>query len=54
MDCDLMLLNFWREGTSQLVRFIKEGSYTHNARTDADFTITLPNHTSMITGRCEW
>ncbi len=34
-----------------LYRFIKEGSYTHNARTDADFTITLPNHTSMITGR---
>ena len=34
-----------------LYRFIKEGSYTHNARTDADFTITLPNHTGMITGR---
>jgi len=32
-------------------RLMKEGAYTHNARTDATFTVTLPNHTSMITGR---
>lgn len=32
-------------------RLIREGSSTLNARTDADFTLTLPNHTCMLTGR---
>ncbi|TNE46177.1 MAG: hypothetical protein EP343_24800 [Deltaproteobacteria bacterium] len=32
-------------------RLMKEGSYTLNARTDADYTYTIPNHTCMLTGR---
>ncbi len=33
------------------VRLTKESAYTFNARTDYTHTITLPNHTAMLTGR---
>jgi len=32
-------------------RFQKEGAWTNNARNDYDNTVTLPNHTAMLTGR---
>ncbi|MGI9239207.1 MAG: alkaline phosphatase family protein [Verrucomicrobiales bacterium] len=34
-----------------LYRLISEGASTQNARTDKTHTVTLPNHTSMVTGR---
>ena len=39
------------QGTPALHRIIAEGASTLNARTVVERTITLPNHTSMLTGR---
>lgn len=36
---------------SNLARFVNQGAYTNNARNDYDITVTLPNHTTMVTGR---
>ena len=34
-----------------LQRFVTQGAWTYNARSDYDYTVTLPNHTTMVTGR---
>lgn len=40
-----------RTGAPNLWRLVDEGVSTLNARTQVEQTVTLPNHTSMVTGR---
>lgn len=40
-----------RERTPALHRLLRRGAGTLNARTQVEQTVTLPNHTSMVTGR---
>ncbi|MEJ7831596.1 MAG: alkaline phosphatase [Nocardioides sp.] len=40
-----------RAGVPNLFRLIDEGASTLDARTARELTLTLPNHTSMVTGR---
>ncbi len=40
-----------RKGAPSLWRLVDEGAATLNARTQRELTVTLPNHTSMVTGR---
>lgn len=40
-----------RSGAPNLYRLIRQGAGTLNARTSYELTLTLPNHTGMVTGR---
>ena len=51
---DLLLSKESQSKTGDFANFLRltqEGAYTSNARTDYTHTLTLPNHTSMLTGR---
>lgn len=45
------LTRLGRRGTPVLHRMMRRGASTLNARTAYEMTVTLPNHTSMVTGR---
>jgi predicted AlkP superfamily pyrophosphatase or phosphodiesterase len=39
------------DGAPHIHRLVREGASTFNARTERELTLTLPNHTGMVTGR---
>lgn len=45
------LTTLGRAGVPHLWRLLDEGAGTRNARTELEMTVTLPNHTGMVTGR---
>ncbi|UMG91651.1 alkaline phosphatase family protein [Nocardioides sp. TF02-7] len=45
------LARLGRARTPVLHRLLRQGAATRNARTQVELTVTLPNHTSMVTGR---
>ncbi len=47
---DLVANDQWGEYDA-FRRLMDEGAYTLNGRTDYDWTVTLPNHTTMLTAR---
>lgn len=47
----LQLIDIIPDAYPNFKRFVEEGSTTFNARTDVDNTFTLPNHTTIVTGR---
>lgn len=55
ISCDGMrpdaITRLGEENAPVFHRIRREGAYTDNARTDAVYTVTLPNHTAMISGR---
>ena len=46
-----VLKKLGRAGAPHLHRLFRTGASTKNARTQVEMTVTLPNHTSQITGR---
>src|SRR5918998_4993950 len=40
-----------RTGTPHIHELMRTGASTLNARTEHELTLTLPNHTGMVTGR---
>lgn len=46
-----VLKKIGRAGAPNLFRLFRNGASTKNARTQIEMTVTLPNHTSQVTGR---
>ena len=46
-----IIQNLGRSNLPSFFKIIDEGAVTNNARIDPDYAITLPNHSSILTGR---